>query len=126
MLSLRPQILEAETVRVPLENVYSLEVSKGRTSYALPGALIGFALGLLVSGAAQTHAHEDEFLGGLSDMEENINRGIVITLGTTVIGAGLGAALGSDDWKRIYDAKGGGQSQRSIPGTYQVAFGTSF
>ena len=126
VLILRPARTGADSVLVPLEHVLSLEVSHGKSSYVLQGAGIGLLVGLGISMAAQTDHHEDEFLGGLSDMEDNINRGVGITIVTTLVGGVMGAALGSEKWDSVYNLQVGGSYGSGQQGEYQVAVGFSF
>lgn len=126
VLILRPAKTGADSVLVPVEYVLSLEVSQGSPSYVLQGAGIGLLVGLGISLAAQTDHHQDEFLGGLSDMEDNINRGVGITIVTTLVGGAIGAALGSENWTSVYNAQVGGSYGSGQRGDYQVAVGFSF
>ncbi len=87
------------TQAVPLASVSSLEIHQGRNSHALEGALLGAVAGLAIAFATKTDDHSDEFLGGLADMEENLQRGAVITIAGTVVGAAVGSAAGSDVWQ---------------------------
>ena len=126
MLVFKPENSKSGLEHVPLGDVLGLQVSQGRSSHTLPGALVGLVVGIAISAASQTHHHENEFLGGLEDMEENVTRGAAITIGTTLLGALIGSAAGSEKWKNVYggnlSASLGGNSQ----GQYRVSVGYSF
>lgn len=102
MLVFKPEKSKSDLEHIPLDDVLWLQVSQGRSSYALPGAFVGLAAGIAISMASQTHRHEDEFLGSLADAGENVSRGIAITAGTTLLGALFGYAAGSENWKSVY------------------------
>ena len=124
VLVFQPQQSDADVVRVPMENVQSLYVSQGKSGHALGGAVVGLALGFMVAMATQNTPDEsDEFLG---DMGEKIGMGIAITVAGTLVGAGVGSAIKSEDWKMVYEEPAGSSLQNSLPGAYQVALGFSF
>ncbi len=111
---------------IPVEDVLWIEVSRGRSSHAVPGALVGCLVGLAISAASQTSSHEDEFLGGFSDMEDNINRGVLITVISTLFGAGVGSAMGEEKWESMNRKSFCPSISCGERGQYQVSFGYSF
>lgn len=111
---------------IPLEDIQWLQVSQGKSGHPLQGAFIGLAVGILISVAAQTHNHEDEFLGELADMEDNVSRGAGITLGTTLFGAVIGSAIGSEKWRGISPLDWKTSLRREGNGAYSVAVSCSF
>lgn len=109
-----------------LDQVKRLEVSRGKSGHFLPGAVAGLVCGLMISAATETRSHRDEFLGGLADMEENINRGIAITVSTTLLGAVIGSAMGSETWEAVGSEKWNTSLGADRRGRVQVAVGCSF
>ncbi len=126
MLVFKPEKSNSDLEHVPLDDVLWLQVSQGRSSYALPGAFVGLAAGIAISMASQTHRHEDEFMGGLSDATENISRGIGITAGTTLLGVLIGHAAGSENWKSVYGGNLSASLSSNRLGEYQLSVGYSF
>jgi hypothetical protein len=126
MLVFKPEKSNSDLEHVPLDDVLWLQVSQGRSSYALPGAFVGLAAGIAISMASQTNRHEDEFLGGLEDAEENVSRGIAITAGTTLLGALIGYAAGSENWKSVYGENLSASLGSNRLGEYQLSVGYSF
>jgi hypothetical protein len=92
---------ETAPISYRLDELQKLEVSKGKSNNVLPGAAIGLLIGLVISANAQTNHHQDEFMGGFSDMEDNIQRGTQITVGTTLLGAVIGGVTGSEKWEAV-------------------------
>ena len=111
---------------IPLEDIQELQVSQGRSQHALPGAAIGLAVGIAISFAAQTRHHEDEFLGGISDMEENVTRGAGITLGTTLLGAVIGWTIGGEKWHDVSGVNWSTSLRSGGNGDYRVVVSYSF
>ncbi len=111
---------------IPVEDVLWIEVSRGRSSHTVPGALVGCLVGLVISAASQSSSHEDEFLGGISDMEDNINRGVLITVISTLFGAGVGSAIGEEKWESMNRNSFCPAISCGERGQYQVSFGYSF
>ena len=126
MLVIKPDNSRSDPLSIPIEDVRWLQVSQGRSGHTLPGALMGFAVGIVISIAAQTNHHEDEFLGGLSDMEDNVTRGAGITLGTTLLGAAIGSAIGQEKWQGVNPMNWNASLSSGGNGDYQVAISWSF
>lgn len=126
MLVFKPEKSNSHLEHVPLDDVLWLQVSQGRSSYAMPGAFVGLAAGVVISLASQTHRHEDEFLGGLEDYTENVSRGIGITIGTTFLGMLIGYAAGSENWESVYGGNLSASLGSNRVGEYQLSVGYSF
>jgi hypothetical protein len=91
--------------RVPLRDVTSLEVSVGRRSVgegARRGARRGFVSGLVIGGAAAaialTACHDRE-CWGIESFTYLVVPAVVV--GTTGIGAAIGAAAPGDAWRKV-------------------------
>ena len=125
-LVLRPGGSVADSVLVPVTEVHSMEVSRGKSQFSLPGAMLGLLVGVVISYNVQTHNHEDEFLGELEDAQENITRGAGISILTTIIGGVVGAAVAGENWTSVYDLQSVGSVGRGRSVEYQVAVGFSF
>ena len=126
MLVFKPEKSNSDLEHVSLDDVLWLQVSQGRSSYALPGALVGLAAGIAISMASQTHRHEDEFLGGLSDATENVSRGIGITAATTLLGVFIGYVAGSENWESVYGENVSASLSSNRLGEFQLSVGYSF
>lgn len=111
---------------VHLDNVNWMQVSRGKEGHTMIGGMVGFLTGIAISTAVQTRSHEDEFLGGLSDMEDNVTRGIGITVATTLVGVVIGSAVGTEKWVSVYDSSWTASMERSPQGEYLVAVAYSF
>ncbi len=90
-------LLEAEgysgPVRVPLDSMTGLQVSRGQLSRAGLGAWLGFWLGAGVA-ASIGHVH----LGGdIPTSAENM----LLGLGGLIVGLGIGTAIKVDDWDPV-------------------------
>ena len=126
MLVFKPEKSNSDLEHVPLDDVLWLQVSQGRSSYVVPGVLVGLAAGIAISMASQTHKHEDEFLGAMADAGENVSRGIAITAGTTMLGALIGYAAGSEKWGSVYGGNLNASLGSNHLGEYQLSVGYSF
>jgi len=119
-LVFKPQEPGSDVVRVPMENVQLLYVSRGTSGHTLEGAALGLAVGLLVALASQSSAD------GLSEFDDSIYRGVGITVAGTIIGALTGSAIRSEKWKKVHVDYSGISLGKNPPGEYQLAFGFSF
>jgi len=126
MLVIKPEKSGADPLSIALEDIRWLQVSQGRSGHTLPGALVGLAVGFVISVAAQTNHHQDEFLGGLEDMEDNVTRGIGITVGTTILGAAIGSVIGSEQWQGVNAMNWSTSLSSGGNGDYQVVVSYSF
>jgi len=94
-------LLQAEgysgPVRVPLDSMTRLQVSRGQSSRAGLGALLGFVLGAGVV-AVIPHQH----LGvDISDRYEDMLLGGLLGLGGLTVGHAIGTAIKVDDWDPV-------------------------
>lgn len=126
MLVIKPDNSRSDPLSIPIEDIRWLQVSQGKSGHALPGAFAGLAVGILISIAAQTHHHEDEFLGGLSDMEDNMTRGVGISVGTTILGAAIGSMIGSEKWQSVNPMNWSASLRSGGNGDYQMVVSCSF
>jgi hypothetical protein len=126
MLIIKPEKSGSDPRSIPLESIQWLQVSQGKSGHALPGAFVGLVVGIVISIGAQTHNHEDEFLGGLSDMEDNVTRGAGITVGTTFLGAAIGSVIGSEKWQSVSPMNWSASLRSGGDGDYQVVVSCPF
>jgi hypothetical protein len=126
MLVIKPEKSGSDPLSIPLEDIQWLQVSQGKSGHALPGAFAGLAVGIVISVAAQTNHHQDEFLGGLEDMEDNVTRGAGITVGTTILGAVIGSVIGSEKWQSVNAMNWSASLRSGGNGDYQVVVSCSF
>ena len=129
MLILRPDKSDADVVRVPLDQVESLYVGRGKSGgNTLAGAAIGLALGSIIALATQTGPSECE--GFLCEIDEGVERSVValvIVATGTAVGAVIGSSLGREEkWKRAFVDEECRYLQSSLPGEFKVAAGFSF
>jgi outer membrane lipoprotein SlyB len=83
-------------------------------------------MGIAISFATQTHHHQDEFLGGISDMGDNVTRGAGITVGTTLLGAVIGWTIGSEQWQDVNRVNWSTSLRSGKNGDYGVVVSYSF
>jgi hypothetical protein len=86
----------AEALALPFASVTSLEVSRGRKSYALAGAGIGLAAGAVVGVAIASGTEEGEYEGLARFVSVAGGTGIGLVIGTVV-----GASIKTERWEFV-------------------------
>ena len=93
---------------IPVPAIKALEASQGKKGHAVTGAAFGFLVGGIVGvGVGQAVMNSGEY-----DDYAAMGAGVAAWAGTAVVGAILGASIGSftktERWKRVPDTPGGG------------------
>jgi len=91
--------LPGQTMAAPIPLIGStLEVSRGQRSRVVPGALIGLAIGAVV-----TTSFLAAFCGGdtVCDGDEQVRAGLILGLPPVALGAGIGILIRRENWARV-------------------------
>lgn len=121
-LVIRSRSRDGGVARVPFDEVDSLYVGDGKSGASLTGALIGFLVGVAILYGSETS--DDSFAA--SDIDEHIDKGLMVVAVSTAAGITFGSAVGGERWRFAYSSAPGSSFRTGCRAGSRLAFVFSF